>query len=51
MIQFLFVDPWPWWLGGFGDRFFCSPLLYYFLNTPLGVSTGFGNLARGALRQ
>lgn len=44
MIQFLFVDPWPWWLGGLviGSL---VPLLYYFLNTPLGVSTGFGNLA------
>jgi len=45
MIQFLFVDPWPWWLGGLviGSL---VPLLYYFLNTPLGVSTGFGNLAK-----
>lgn len=45
MIQFLFVDPWPWWLGGLviGSL---VPLLYYFLNTPLGVSTGFGNLTK-----
>ncbi len=49
MIQFLLVDPWPWWMGGLviGSL---VPLLYYFLNTPLGVSTGFGNLAKVLFR-
>jgi len=45
MIQFLLTDPWPWWMGGLVIGALV-PLLYYFLNTPLGVSSGFGNLAK-----
>lgn len=41
----LFVDPWPWWLGGILIGLLV-PLLYYFLNTALGVSTGYGNLVK-----
>ena len=34
-------------LLGWGNRdWFTRPLMYYFFNTPLGVSTGYGNLAK-----
>ena len=45
LYQFLFIDPWPWWLGGIVIGLMV-PLLYFFLNTALGVSTGYGNLAK-----
>jgi len=41
----LLTDPWPWWLGGICIGLLV-PLMYYFTNTALGVSTGYGNLAR-----
>ncbi|HCP15266.1 MAG TPA: hypothetical protein DIT32_05800 [Peptococcaceae bacterium] len=40
--RFVFIDPWPFWLGGLCIGFLV-PGLYYFLNTPLGVSTGYGS--------
>lgn len=40
--RFLLIDPWPFWLGGFCIGLLV-PGLYYFLNTPLGVSTGYGS--------
>ncbi len=44
-MNFLFVELWPWWLGGIGVGLLV-PLMYYFLNTALGVSTGYGNLLK-----
>jgi len=44
-VNFLFVDLWPWWLGGIAIGLLV-PFLYYFLNTALGVSTGYGNLLK-----
>lgn len=41
----LLTEPWPWWLGGISIGLLV-PLMYYFANTALGVSTGYGNLAR-----
>ncbi len=45
IIRFLFVELWPWWLGGIAIGLLV-PLMYYFLNTALGVSTGYGNLLK-----
>jgi len=45
LYRFFFIEPWPWWLGGVIIGLLV-PSLYYFLNTPLGVSTGYGNFAR-----
>ncbi|HSW35038.1 MAG TPA: YeeE/YedE thiosulfate transporter family protein [Candidatus Limnocylindrales bacterium] len=45
LYNFIFVDPWPWWLGGIAIGLLV-PVMYYFLNTPLGVSTGYGNLVK-----
>ncbi|HCU07450.1 MAG TPA: hypothetical protein DF480_00515 [Clostridiales bacterium] len=45
VLHFLFVEPWPWWLGGIAIGLLV-PLMYYFLNTALGVSTGYGNLVK-----
>ncbi len=44
-MKFLFVDLWPWWLGGIAIGLLV-PLMYYFLDTALGVSTGYGNLLK-----
>lgn len=44
-MKFLFVDLWPWWLGGIAIGLLVS-LMYYFLNTALGVSTGYGNFLK-----
>ena len=43
--RFFFVDYWPWWLGGIVIGLLV-PALYYFLNTALGVSTGYGNFIK-----
>ncbi|HBP37268.1 MAG TPA: hypothetical protein DD640_00690 [Clostridiales bacterium] len=45
IVRFLFVELWPWWLGGIAIGLLVS-LMYYFLNTALGVSTGYGNLVK-----
>lgn len=45
MTQWFPAEPWPWWMGGLVIGALV-PLLYYFLNTALGVSTGFGNFAK-----
>lgn len=45
LVNFLLVDTWPWWLGGIAIGLMV-PLMYYFLNTALGVSTGYGNLLK-----
>ncbi len=45
MYQALFVDTWPWWVGGILIGLLV-PALYYFKNTALGVSTGYGNLVK-----
>ena len=37
--------PWPFWVGGIVIGLLV-PLMYYFFNTPLGVSTGYGNLVK-----
>lgn len=44
-VNYLFVELWPWWLGGIAIGLLV-PLMYYFLNTALGVSTGYGNLVK-----
>ena len=43
--QNVFIDPWPFWVGGVLIGLLV-PLLYYFYNTALGVSTGYGNLVK-----
>jgi len=45
MLQAIFIDPWPFWAGGIAIGLLV-PLLYYFYNTALGVSTGYGNLVK-----
>ncbi len=45
IVRYLFVELWPWWLGGICVGLLV-PLMYYFLNTALGVSTGYGNLVK-----
>lgn len=45
IVRFLFIELWPWWLGGITVGLLV-PLMYYFLNTALGVSTGYGNLVK-----
>lgn len=44
----IFVDPWPFWAGGVIIGLLV-PLLYYYFNTALGVSTGYGNLVKMVL--
>ncbi len=41
----IFIQPWPFWIGGIIIGLLV-PLLYYFYNTALGVSTGYGNLVK-----
>ncbi len=41
----IFVYSWPWWAGGIAIGLLV-PLLYYFVNIALGVSTGYGSLIR-----
>lgn len=45
LAQKIFVDPWSFWAGGVLIGVLV-PLLYYFYNTALGVSTGYGNLVK-----
>ena len=45
VIEAIFVDRWPFWAGGIIIGLLV-PFLYYAFNTPLGVSTGYGNLAK-----
>ncbi len=45
ILNSIFVEPWPFWAGGIVIGLLV-PLLYYFYNTALGVSTGYGNLAK-----
>lgn len=44
-MKFLFADLWPWWFGGIAIGLLV-PGMYYFLNTALGVSTGYGNFVK-----
>lgn len=48
LIQTIFIGPWPFWAGGILIGLLV-PLLYYFFNTALGVSTGYGNLVKISL--
>ena len=41
----VFIDLWPWWLGGIAIGLLV-PLMYYFFNTSLSVSTGYGNFLK-----
>ncbi len=41
----IFVAPWPFWAGGIIIGLLV-PLLYYYKNVALGVSTGYGNLVK-----
>ncbi len=45
LANYIFVEPWPFWAGGLVIGLLV-PLLYNFYNTALGVSTGYGNLAK-----
>ena len=45
VLQGIFVHPWPFWAGGIIIGLLV-PLLYYYYNTALGVSTGYGNLVK-----
>lgn len=45
ILNAIFVEPWPWWLGGIVIGLLV-PFMYYFLNTAFGVSTGYGNLVK-----
>jgi uncharacterized protein len=45
LFQAVFVRPWPFWAGGLVIGLLV-PLLYYYYNTALGVSTGYGNLVK-----
>jgi len=45
MVQAVVVRPWPFWAGGLVIGLLIS-LLYYYYNTALGVSTGYGNLVK-----
>lgn len=45
VLNLIFKEPWPWWLGGIIIGLLV-PTLYYFLNTALGVSTGYGNIVK-----
>ncbi len=45
LLNTIFVEPWPFWVGGILIGLLV-PLLYYFYNTALGVSTGYGNLVK-----
>ncbi len=45
MFQAIFVNTWPWWVGGVLIGLLV-PALYFFQNTALGVSTGYGNLVK-----
>ncbi len=45
LYDFLFINPWPWWLGGSLIGLFV-PFFYLTANLPLGVSTGYGNLCK-----
>lgn len=45
IVQAVFVRPWPFWAGGLVIGLLV-PLLYYYYNTALGVSTGYGNLVK-----
>jgi uncharacterized protein len=45
VVKAIFVDPWPFWVGGVLIGLLV-PALYYYQNTALGVSTGYGNLVK-----
>ena len=45
LYDFLFMNPWPWWLAGTLIGLFV-PFFYLIANLPLGVSTGYGNICK-----
>ncbi len=45
ILRSIFIEPWPFWAGG-AVIGLLVPLLYYYFNTALGVSTGYGNLVK-----
>ena len=45
MYEFLFINTWPWWLGGIGIGSFVF-IFFYFTGNGLGVSTGFVNYSK-----
>ncbi len=45
LYEAIFVTPWPWWAGGLAIGLLV-PGLYYYQNTALGVSTGYGNFLK-----
>lgn len=48
LYKLVFVDSWAWWVGGviIGAL---VPLMYYYTNTALGVSTGYGSIVKRLL--
>jgi uncharacterized membrane protein YedE/YeeE len=46
----LVADPWPWWFAGAMVGLFL-PFFYYLANSPLGVSTGYGNFCKMVVPQ
>ena len=45
LYQSIFIQQWPCWVGGILIGLLV-PIMYYFLNTPFGVSTSYGNMAK-----
>lgn len=45
LYHIIFVESWSPWAGGLAIGLLV-PLLYYYYNTALGVSTGYGNLVK-----
>lgn len=43
--DWFFLRPWPFWMGGLVIGLLV-PLMYYEVNTALGVSTGYGNILK-----
>ena len=50
LLSLIFIEPWPFWAGGVIIGLIV-PLLYYYHNTALGVSTGYGNLVKMVIPQ
>jgi len=45
LLHHIFVTKWQWWAGG-PALGLVVPFLYFFFNTPLGISTGYGNIIK-----
>lgn len=45
LYNWFFLRPWPFWMGGLVIGLLV-PLMYYEVNTALGVSSGYGNILK-----